>query len=265
MKLIFSEHRSDYPHYIFPYAIWAIPEKGENPSDLFARGFLPSSRNLDRFYLCRQVRVSLSEFSLSSENRRIMRKCEGITCRLVPRAEFDFTEGRQRFCQTYADQKFGAGVMTGERLAALMSSPIVSHLLLFSDAEQKEIGLVMLYLEQPHLAYYYYSFYDLDYFSRNLGMFMMTRAVAFFAEAGFEHLALGTCYHRNALYKTQFKGAEFFTGFRWSRNLKELAFLLERDSGPMPQHLVESEAYRREFYEGGLAEITEMSVFRVSL
>ena len=70
--------------------------------------------------------------------------------------------------------------MTGERLAALMSSPIVSHLLLFSDAEQKEIGLVMLYLEQPHLAYYYYSFYDLDYFSRNLGMFMMTRAVAFF-------------------------------------------------------------------------------------
>jgi hypothetical protein len=57
MKLLFSERSSDYDHYQFPYAIWAVPETGETPADIFNAGFLPSSRNLDRFYLCRQVRV----------------------------------------------------------------------------------------------------------------------------------------------------------------------------------------------------------------
>ena len=48
MKLLFSEQNSDYEHYQFPYAVWAFPEPGETPADLFDAGFLPSSRNLDR-------------------------------------------------------------------------------------------------------------------------------------------------------------------------------------------------------------------------
>ena len=38
MKLLFSEARPDYGHYIFPYAIWAFPEPGETPADLFNAG-----------------------------------------------------------------------------------------------------------------------------------------------------------------------------------------------------------------------------------
>ena len=87
MKLVFSESQPDYGHYIFPYAIWAFPEPGETPADFFDRGFLPSSRELDRFYLCRQVRVNLRQHRPSSENRRILRKGEGISARLIPRAD----------------------------------------------------------------------------------------------------------------------------------------------------------------------------------
>ena len=88
MKLLFSEQKSDYDHYQFPYAIWAVPEADETPADIFNAGFLPSSRNLDRFYLCRQVRVNLAKFTPSSENRRILRKGEGIKVELIPRAQF---------------------------------------------------------------------------------------------------------------------------------------------------------------------------------
>ncbi|HZL78291.1 MAG TPA: hypothetical protein VFC17_05510, partial [Candidatus Limnocylindrales bacterium] len=69
MKLLFSEQNSDYEHYQFPYAIWAVPEPGETPSDIFNAGFLPSSRNLDRFYLCRQVRVNLARGSRAPGGR----------------------------------------------------------------------------------------------------------------------------------------------------------------------------------------------------
>src|SRR5277367_2893256 len=262
MKLLFSEQNSDYENYQFPYAVWAFPETGETPADIFNAGFLPSSRNLDRFYLCRQVRVNLAKFKPSSENRRILRKGKGINVELIPREKFDYTPERRQFFKTYADIKFGKDMMTFERLDALFASPIISHLLVFTDAE-KEIGVATLYLEGKVLAFYYYAFYDLNYYARNLGMFMMTSAVALFAEHDVKHLYLGTCYSDNALYKTQFAGAEFFNGFRWSDNLDELKFIIKRDQKELSQHLLETDEYREKFYKGDLKIITAASGFQV--
>lgn len=266
MKLLFSEAQPDYAHYLFPYAIWAVPEAGEKPSAIFNAGFLPSSRYLDRFYLCRQIRVDLAQFEPSSENRRILRKGKDIHVQLVPREKFDYTPARREFFKTYADIKFGHDVMTFERLDSLFSTPIISHLLVFTDtAAGKEIGVATLYLEDTALAYYYYAFYDLNYFNRNLGMFMMTSAAVEFAARGMKHLYLGTCYSENALYKTQFSGAEFFNGFRWSDDLEELKFQLRRARENPGKHLLEIEAYREKFYAADLAQITQSSAFSVKL
>lgn len=265
MKLLFSEYKSDYANYIFPYAIWAIPEPHETPSMIFASGFLPSSPEFERFYLCRQVRVDLNLFELSSENRRIARKCENIEYRLVPRSQFEYTKKWRKFCKTYADIKFGKDVMTYDRLDSLFNSKIVSHLLVFTDTKtKKDAGIVTLYLENK-LAYYYYSFYDLNYYAQNLGMFLMTSATEHFGRSNFDHIYLGTCYSRTALYKTQFKGAEFFNGFRWSNDLKELKYLIERDKGAVTKHLVETEAYQLEFYESDFGKIIDNNGFPVIL
>ena len=266
MKLLFSEHKSDYEHYIFPYAIWAVPDAGETAADIFNQGFLPSSRELDRFYLCRNVRVNLRDHDLSSENRRILRKGKGISITLVPRAQFDYTPERRQFYKNYTDIKFGKDTMSLERLDALFSSKITSHLMVFTDtANGQEIGAVTLYLEPQRLAYYYFAFYDLNYYSRNLGMFMMTSAVEFFKIQGFEFLYLGSCYSRNALYKTQFAGAQFFNGVRWSGDLKELKYLIQRDSGAVRQHLLETEEYRALFYSGGVPEAAAATKFHIKL
>ena len=96
-------------------------------------------------------------------------------------------------------------------------------------------------------------------------MFMMTSAVALFAEHGRKHLYLGTCYSDAALYKTQFAGAEFFNGFRWSANMKELKFILHRDQKDLRQHLLETEEYRKECYGGELEKIAAASAFSVKL
>jgi arginyl-tRNA--protein-N-Asp/Glu arginylyltransferase len=266
MKLLFSEAKPDYHHYIFPYAIWAFPEAGETLADLFNEGFLPSSRDLDRFYLARHVRVALEEFTPSSENRRILRKGKGITASLVSRAQFEFTSARREFYKDYADKKFGKDVMSYERLDALFEGKITSHLLVFTDTcSGAEVGTVTLYLQPSRLAYYYYAFYDLNYYSRNLGMFMMTYAVAFFAERHYKFLYLGSCYLENALYKTQFAGAEFFNGFRWSTNLNELKYLVRRSQQDQPEHLLENQEYREKFSPKELGQISDDSAFHVQI
>lgn len=262
MKLLFSEQNPDYSIYQYPYIIWAVPEAGETPADIFNAGFLPSSLRLDRFYMCRHLRIKLGGFTLSSENRRILRKGAGINVELVPRANFDYTPARRDFCKSYAEIRFGRDIMTFERLDALFHSPVITHLLLFTEAATgRELGIVTLFTQDTRLAFYYYGFYDLNYFNRSLGLFMMTTAAEFLAARGFGHLYLGTCYSERALYKTQFAGVEFFNGFRWSDNLEELKFLLYREKGKA--HLLETETYRAEFYHGDLGEIATASQFSV--
>ena len=244
MKILFSEYKSDYINYIFPYAIWAIPEKDEVPATIFAKGFLPASRQLDRYYMCRQIRISLSKFHHSSENRRILRKGRGISFRLIPSDQFDYTEERRESYKNYTDIKFGKDVMTYDRLDSLFNSKIISHLLLFVDDDKnKEVGVATLLLQKRQMLYYYYAFYDLNYYSRNLGMYMMTSAVDYFTQKKYGYIYLGTCYSRNALYKTQFTGAEFFNGFCWSNNLNELKYLLKRDKTVLTSHLLETDDF----------------------
>jgi hypothetical protein len=246
--------------------IWAVPEQGEAPADLFNAGFLPSARGLDQFYLCRNVRVDLAKFKPSSENRRILRKGEGIAMKLVPRADFDLTSARRKFYEDYAAARFGPGVMPPERLELTFNSPVATHLLVFTAAPSgAELGVAVLYLEAPRVAFYRFSFYDLNHFNRSLGLFMMTSAVVYFAQEKFGHLYLGTCYSERALYKTQFAGMEFFNGFRWSASPDELKFQLRREKGNRGSHLLESEDYRELFYEGGLEKITDAGGLSVKL
>lgn len=260
MKLVFSEARPDYGKYLYPYVVWAFPEPGETPSDFFNAGFLPGTPALDRYYLTRQLRVPLKEWHAASENRRILRKGAGWHCRLIPKAEFDYSEGRRRAWLDFADKRFGENVMPGQRLDRLMAGAVITHVLHFSDETGGDLGAALLYIEPPRMAFYYYAFYDLARQERNPGMFMMTRAVQFFAESGLDHLYLGTCYSERALYKTQFEPMEFGAGFGWSRNMAELRHLVRVPSGD--RHRLETEDYLS-FYPEGLVALAVKSPFQI--
>jgi hypothetical protein len=230
MKLLFSETTPDYGHYLYPYVVWSFLEPGETPADAFDSGFLPGNPEMERFYLVRNLRVPLPAWKPSSENRRILRKGSGIRMELIPKTHFAVTPERRSRWLSYADERFGQGIMHAERLDRLLAGPVISHLLHFTDgADGRELGTALLYLEAPRVAYYYYAFYDLAETTRNLGMILMTRAVEHFAQAGYQHLYLGTCVTKKARYKLQFEPMEFFNGFRWSTNLDELRHLLESD------------------------------------
>jgi len=262
MKLLFSEAAPDYQHYIFPYAIWGFPEPGETPATFFEAGFLPSSRELDRFYLTRHIRVRLNAFQPSSENRRILRKGQALKWTLIKREEFSLTDERRAFCKKYADARFGEEVMSEERLRTLFTAPVATHIMLFQEAETgREVGYVVLYLEAPRVAFYYYSFYDLAWFDRSLGLFLMTSAVQHFSAEHFDSIYLGTCYSERALYKMQFAGCEFFNGFKWSNNAQELKYLVSRQAETPGKHLLESEEYLSLFHLKAPADLA--GAFRI--
>ena len=240
MKLLFSEFDPDYSRYRYPYVVWGIPEPGDRPGEIYDAGFHPASPDLDRFALCRHLRVPLSDFTLSSENRRVLRKGESLEVVLTPRADYSEDAGVRQRWLAFAEDRFGPGVMSAERLDRLMRGRVVTHLLVFRDLEEsgREVGTVLMYLEPPIMAHYYYAFYDREHRNRSLGLTMMTRALEHFRSLGFGHLYLGTCYSERALYKAQFRGLEFFNGVAWSDRVEELKFLVRRDA--RSGHLLEN-------------------------
>jgi hypothetical protein len=229
VKLLFSETTPDYAHYLYPYVVWGFLEPGETAADAFEAGFLPGNPEMDRFYLVRHLRVALAEWKPTSENRRILRKGADVRMTLVAKGDFPDTPARRESWLTYAEKRFGPGIMSVERLSRLMAGPVISHLLLFTDPDGRELGTALIYLQPPRVAYYYFAFFDLTEPTRNPGMLMMTRAVEYFAGAGFTNLYLGTCVTEKARYKLQFEPIEFFNGFRWSRQIQELRHLLETE------------------------------------
>lgn len=264
MKLLFSESRPDYTHYVFPYAVWAFPEGHETPADLFAAGFLPSTPDLRRFYLCRHVRVNLAQFAASSENRRILRRGEALRVSLRPRSGFEFTPARLEFARRYTAAKFPPG-MSAERLTRLFYSPITTHVLQMEDPARpgEETGFATLYLEPGRAAFYSYSFYDLAHPNRSLGLFLMTTAVAELARQGCPWLYVGTCYAEGALYKAQFAGFEFFNGVRWSANLAEMKKILRRQAAPESRgHLLEDAGFLAAHGLSNLPELAGRSRYR---
>lgn len=253
MKILFSEAAPDYAGYVFPYAIWAFPEADDTPNNMLAQGFLPSLGDLSRYYLCRQVRVRLAGFLPNSENRRILRKGEGVRATVVARAEFEATEERIRFCHIYASRRWSTPP-SQERIERLFQNPITSHVALFQDADGHDIGLVTL-MESDRTWFYSNAFYDLDHPFRSLGAFLMTETIRQLSLREAAYLHLGTCYSRAALYKTQFPGVEFFNGFRWSADLEELKYLIQRAEKETVGHLLEDDFFRETWVPKGLTEL----------
>ena len=77
------------------------------------------------------------------------------------------------------------------------------------------------------------------------------------------NIYLGTCYSRNALYKTQFTGFQYFNGFTWSDNLKELKYLINRDKFSVDKHLLETDDFVDKFYEGNVDKMVESALFTI--
>ncbi len=252
MRLIFGEYPADYNHYQFPYQVWLVREKKDNLSQIYYSGFLPFRSKKDIFYLARSTRVRLTQFKLSSENRRILRKTEQLTFSVQPAAQFSYTPAIQKLCKRFADQTFGRGVMPTAAIRKMFTQANTTHVVTFSDQQDnKPIGYASVVVHD-HFLHYAHPFYDLKYDNPNLGMGMMLKSVIWSQEQHKQFAYLGTCYTKSALYKTQFSGFEFFNGWKWSDNLDELKYLINKKSST---YLLHDQEYKQQYLEQKLEQL----------
>jgi len=259
MKLFFSEFKEDYQKYHFPYQVWLLKEKADDVGKIYASGFLPIRSLPDVYYLSRSLRVDLSQFSLSSENRRILKKTENFSAELLPLAQFFYNTEVQKLCRDYAQERLGKGALPVPAIRSVFSGRVYTHVLVFKG-EQKPVGYAVCFINDS-LLQYAHAFYALAHLNENLGARMILEAVGWAKENKRKYAYLGTCYEEKALYKTEFRGGEFFNGFSWSKNLDELKALIKGFNG---EYLLKNKDYLNSFHKGDLLQLLNTYGVRVN-
>ncbi|MBP9772033.1 MAG: GNAT family N-acetyltransferase [Candidatus Pacebacteria bacterium] len=233
MRRFKSEFAHSYKTYSFGYCEYAEVEHDDVFADVYAEGFLPysGSKNVKRTcYLARSARVRLPDFSLSSENRRIAKQFDGqFIKRSIPIEEFDTTDTKfLTFCADYFLKRHGEGVLPEERLRTILNAEFITHVDVYETPEGQTIAYVLM-VNDARMSHFWFSFYDLAYAYKSLGMWLMLDAVRVAKEEGKEYFYVGTVYGEKALYKTNFDTLEFFDGNVWSRDIKLLKSLSRND------------------------------------
>lgn len=239
MKIFFSEYTADAKNYRYPYQVYAIQEKSDTLEDMYSLGFLPSRSKEKLFYLARGVRVNLGKFSLSSENRRIERKTQYL-CRQVHSLDnFSYHYAIGKLAKDFYENRFEKKIMSAFRIKWLCTAGSATHILEYRDANSDEIIGYCIGYASDTLLHYAYPFYDLEYYEKGAGIGMMLSAITWAKDQGMEFVYLGTCYTPESLYKLQFKGMEYFTGYRWSSDIDRLKDLVRgaQQSGHMLDHV----------------------------
>ena len=234
MKIFLSESLVDYSTYTFNNAVYCIREERKELPQIYDKGFLPYSNDVDleyeTYYLARSLRVDLERFKETSENRRVLKKIAPLEpdLRKIPVEEFDVEDPAfQDFCYDFAGKRFSEA-LSRERLQYILHTKSISDIFEFS-LKDKKAGYVIAIIEQDTL-HYWFAFFDLNYPEYSLGKYMMYSVIRWAYENGLKYVYLGTAYGEKSLYKVRdFKGLSFFDGNRWNQDMKLLKLKCKAD------------------------------------
>ncbi len=208
-------------------------------ADMYARGYVFTRTGKGAMQQTRSARIDLSRFELSSENRRILKKTEGIgmTIHELPLEGYEFSIAKM--AKDFYDAKFGPGIMSAQKIKEMLTDPSASNFnrLIEYALEGRPIegaapkrypgiGFAVARVTGSFM-HYSYPFYDMNGSPKDMGLGMMIRAILSAKEAGLRYAYLGSLQRPSDTYKMQFAGFEWFDGVDWQTDLdalkKELA------------------------------------------
>lgn len=194
----------------------------ESISKMYDNGFVFTRLGKGVMHQTRSIRINLSDFEPSSENRRILRKGEEIILEKKPIPYPDYAWDIGKMAKDFYDTKAGGAFSVNKIKEIITTQHNFNSLFSFGGN-----GYAICY-ENPSLLHYSYPFYDLEKCSKDMGLIMMNKAIAEAKKSGLRYIYLGSLQRPTDTYKLQFSGIEWFDGKEWKKDLEEVKEILEK-------------------------------------
>lgn len=189
---------------------------------MYDNGFVFTRIDKGIMHQTRSIRIDLEKFDLSSENRRILRKGEKVIIEehSIPYSAYSWEIGKT--AKDFYDEKAGGAFSVNKIKEIMTTDHNFNSLLAFSG-----LGYAICY-KNNSMLHYCYPFYDLKNSSKDMGLIMMTKALAEAQTLGLRYVYLGSLQRPSDTYKLQFSGIEWFDGEKWSSDLEKVKEILEK-------------------------------------
>ncbi len=166
---------------------------------------------------------------------------------IISLTDFKYTPEVQKTCKHWAKER-GWQISTSS-LKTIFTNHIFNQVYVWKDTIKNNIVCYQILFKNKDIVHTNSVFYDSNYHDTGLG----TRAIIETSQRAYSEKLkfayMGTCY---AMYKRNIPGFEFFNGFEWSSNTKELKHLNERATD---NYLLKEKEYLKEFQGGNLKDI----------
>ena len=199
-------------------------------SEMYDRGYVFTRIGKGVMHQTRSVRIDISKFELSSENRRIIKKISpaDLSETTTPLTKYDFSIGK--LGKDFYDKKFGPGIMSAQKIKEMLTDVSRSNfntLLIYTIYPSTIPSGFAICYQNADILHYSYPFYDLEKSPKDMGLGMMTLAIEHARKAGMKYVYLGSLQRPTDTYKLQFKGLEWFDGQKWSTDLDAVREILK--------------------------------------
>lgn len=202
----------------------------KNINSLYNGGFLFTREHVGSMYQTRSLRVDLSKFELSSENRRVLKKTEdiGLMTYDLPYEKYNWKIAKTG--KEFYQIKFGEGIFSANKIKELLTKKHNFNKLFIYNNKQGAVGYCICF-ETNKILHYSYPFYVLRptsyVFNPNTGIGMMLKAIIRAKENNKKYVYLGSAKDAKAKYKLQFAGLEWFDGKEWKKDVEELKQIIK--------------------------------------
>lgn len=201
-----------------------IDDSAETITRMYDNGFVFTRLDKGVMNQTRSVRIDLSKFELTSENRRILRKGESIMMEenTIPYPKYSWEIGKM--AKDFYDIKAG-GAFSANKIKEILTTPHnFNTLITFSG-----LGYAICY-RNSHMLHYSYPFYSLEKAPKDMGLIMITKTITEAKTQGIRYVYLGSLQRPTDIYKLQFEGIEWFDGKEWSKDLEKVKIILNEQS-----------------------------------
>ena len=211
-----------------PYINWKeekiVDESSESINRMYNSGFVFTRIAKGIMQQTRSVRIDLTKFELTSENRRILRKGESIMMEIhnIPFSKYTWEIGKT--AKDFYDKKAPGSFSVNKIKEIITTEHNFNTLLAFGNT-----GYCIAY-QDSEMLHYCYPFYDLEKSPKDMGLIMMTKAISEAQMKGHRYVYLGSLQRPSDVYKLQFSGIEWFDGEKWKTDIEEVKQILNNQN-----------------------------------
>ena len=171
----------------------------------------------DNCSACKSYRVNLENFKLTKSLKRVLKKFENFSFKLINNRS---TQEHFELFRKYQLDRHAGGSMSdmdeNEFKSMIETSPIKTSLMEFRDKYKSLVGVVILDIDKNNLSAVY-SFFNPKFNKFGLGNYMIIQCLLFGKNNQYDYLYLG--YYIKEIssmsYKSRFKPGQIFNNNEW--------------------------------------------------